>query len=72
MFRAMRLADILDMRGNPHNEATAFHLALKHAGRLFARPVSRPAIIGTAFDVEPGVRQRSKTGSEIAPRANLG
>ena len=45
--------------------AFGFAFCLEHAGCLFLRTVSRTSIIGPTFDIEPGMRQRTKRGGEI-------
>ena len=48
----------MDMSGSDPDDITAafgFAFGLVIAGFLFLFPVSRPAIVGTAFDIEPGM-----------------
>jgi hypothetical protein len=68
MFRAMRRADVADVRGSdPNDIGAALDLAfgLEHPGFLFLLAISRPPIVCSTFNVKPRMRQGAEGSGEI-------
>jgi hypothetical protein len=68
MPRAERRTDLLHpFRRHPDGIAASFRLAFgfQVPVSLFLLAIRRPPVIGTAFDVEPGMGQRAESGGQV-------